>query len=124
MGGQPYWEDATSARIVFEYVAENSELYKVLLGEQGLGHVMHRILHYMAAFDEATLARFVPPDTEPLMPIHHFSPTDSGCLFCISQMVVRRRYALLSCRDGRDAAPNVWLLVCVALFKVCQLRSA
>lgn len=85
VGERPYWEDATSAQIVFEYVAENSELYKVLLGEQGLGHVMHRILHYMAAFDEIALARHVPPGAETIVPLPVLAQQLAGSLFALAK---------------------------------------
>ena len=84
-GKRPYWEDATSARIVFEYVAENHELYKVLLGDKGLGHVMHRILHYMAAFDEMTLGQHVRPGMEPLVPIPILAQQTAGAFFALAK---------------------------------------
>ncbi|MCB8943088.1 MAG: TetR/AcrR family transcriptional regulator [Ardenticatenaceae bacterium] len=85
VGERPYWEDATSAQIVFEYVAGNSELYKVLLGEKGLGHVMHRILRYMSAFDEVALARHMPPGTEPVVPIAVLAQQTAGALFALAK---------------------------------------
>lgn len=82
---RPYWEDAKSAEIVFEYVAENSDLYKVLLGEKGLGHVMHRILLYMATFDEHTLAQHVPTGKTPAIPIPIMAQQTAGGLFALAK---------------------------------------
>jgi AcrR family transcriptional regulator len=84
-GNRPYWEDATSAKIVFEYVAENCKLYKVLLGEKGLGYVMHRILHYMATFDEQALAQHVPQDVTPLIPIPILAQQTAGGFFALAK---------------------------------------
>lgn len=85
VGNRPYWEDATSAQIVFEYVAENHELYRVLLGEKGLGHVIHRILGYMSAFDEAALAQHVPPGSEPIVPLPVLAQQLAGALFALAK---------------------------------------
>jgi len=84
-GNRPYWEDATSARIVFEHVAENSKLYKVLLGEKGLGYVMHSILHYMATFDEQALAQHVPQGATPIIPIPILAQQTAGSFFALAK---------------------------------------
>jgi AcrR family transcriptional regulator len=85
VGKRPYWEDAASTQIVFEYVAENHELYKVLLGEKGLGYVIHRILGYMAAFDEAALAQHLPPGREPLAPLPVLAQQLAGAFFAVAR---------------------------------------
>jgi AcrR family transcriptional regulator len=82
-GERPFWEDATSAKLVFEYVAEHNELYKVLLGEKGLGHVIHRILHYIATFDELDLRRQLPEGTEPSIPIPILANHIAGGFFAL-----------------------------------------
>ena len=85
VGERPYWEDATSAQIVFEYVEENHALYKVLLGEKGLGHVMHRILHYLAAYDEIALAQHIPPGKTLAVPIPVLAQQTAGSLFALAK---------------------------------------
>lgn len=45
-----------SVKVVFEHAAEYADLYKVLLGANGQGVVMHRILNYIARHDEQWLA--------------------------------------------------------------------
>jgi AcrR family transcriptional regulator len=82
---RPYWEDAKSAEIVFEYVAENNDLYKVLLGEKGLGYVMHRILLYMATFDEQALAQHVPAGKNLIIPIPILAQQTAGGLFALAK---------------------------------------
>lgn len=49
------WQTPTAACIVFEYAAENEALFRTLLGKNGQGYVMYRILEYIARYDEALL---------------------------------------------------------------------
>ncbi|NJN55088.1 MAG: TetR/AcrR family transcriptional regulator [Anaerolineae bacterium] len=53
--GRPLWENPATIRIIFEYAAQNEALFKVLLGPQGQGYVMYRILNYIAQVDEEEL---------------------------------------------------------------------
>ena len=53
--GRPMWENPATIRLIFEHVAENAALYKVLLGPQGQGYVMYRVLNYIAQVDEDEL---------------------------------------------------------------------
>ena len=41
--------------MVFAHVAEHASLYKVLLGENGMGYVINRIIDYIARFGELQL---------------------------------------------------------------------
>ncbi|MCA9980010.1 MAG: TetR/AcrR family transcriptional regulator [Anaerolineales bacterium] len=45
---QPTWETLDSERLIFEHVAEHAAMYRVLLGEGGVGYVAHRIISYIA----------------------------------------------------------------------------
>lgn len=52
---KPIWENPEADEMVFVYVAENADLYRVLLGENGLGYVINRIIDYIAQFSERQL---------------------------------------------------------------------
>ena len=52
---KPIWENPEADEMVFAHVAENAELYRVLLGENGLGYVINRIIDYIAQFSEQQL---------------------------------------------------------------------
>lgn len=80
--GRPSWETPATAQIIFEYAAQNADLFKVLLGEHGQGYVMYRVLNYIAQEDEAELAEAFGPDGLPIpYPIlaRHFA----GALFAL-----------------------------------------
>lgn len=64
--GRPLWENTATIRIIFEYVAENAALFKVLLGPQGQGYVMHRVLNYIAQVDEEEMAAAFGEDALPI----------------------------------------------------------
>lgn len=53
--GKPPWESMVQAQVLFEHVDENFALYQAVLGQNGLGYVMHRILTYIAAHEEQEL---------------------------------------------------------------------
>lgn len=73
-----------SAKIVFEHAAEYADLYKVLLGANGQGVVMHRILHYIARHDEGWLAEEF-EDTAVSIPIPILARHFAGSLFsCVT----------------------------------------
>ncbi|GJM42494.1 MAG: TetR family transcriptional regulator [Ardenticatenaceae bacterium] len=52
---KPIWENPEADEMVFAHVAENADLYRVLLGENGLGYVINRIIDYIAQFSEIQL---------------------------------------------------------------------
>lgn len=80
--GQPIWENLPGAQIIFDHVAENASLYKVLLGENGFGYVINRVLAYMAAYDEKELRRHFKDEDFPL-PIPLVARHISGSLFAL-----------------------------------------
>lgn len=80
--GQPIWENLPGAQIIFDHVAENVSLYKVLLGENGFGYVINRVMAYMAAYDEKELRRYFKDEDLPL-PIPLVARHISGSLFAL-----------------------------------------
>lgn len=80
--GEMMWEDPISAQIIFEYVADNADLFKVLLGEHGQGYVMHRILEYIATKDEWEM-RQVYTDEMMAIPIPILARHFAGSLFSL-----------------------------------------
>lgn len=72
-----------SVTIVFEHAAEYADLYKVLLGPNGQGAVMHRILNYIARYDEVWLGKEFADTAMPIpLPIlaRHFSGSLYSCV--------------------------------------------
>ena len=49
----PIWENHEADELVFAHVAEHADLYRVLLGENGMGYVINRIIDYIAQYSEA-----------------------------------------------------------------------
>lgn len=49
---KPVWESPEADEMVFEHVAEHADLYRVLLGKNGLGYVINRVIDYIAHFSE------------------------------------------------------------------------
>lgn len=82
-GGAVHPELSISAKIVFDHAAEYADLYKVLLGANGQGSVVHRILNFMAMYDEHWLREEF-GDAELLVPIpivaRHFSGSLYSCV--------------------------------------------
>ena len=81
--GEVHKDLKISATIVFEHAAEYIDLYKVLLGPNGQGAVVHRILGYIAHYDEIWLRREF---EEAILPIpypilaRHFSGSLYACV--------------------------------------------
>ncbi len=80
--GRPLWENPATIRIIFEYAAENAALFKVLLGPQGQGYVMYRVLAYISQVDEEELQAAFGEDGLPIphaILARHFA----GALFAL-----------------------------------------
>ncbi len=43
------WSDVDAERLIFAHVAEHAVMYRVLIGDGGVGYVAHRIISYIAA---------------------------------------------------------------------------
>jgi AcrR family transcriptional regulator len=83
-GGDVHKDLTISVKVVFEHAAAYADLYKVLLGPQGQGLVMHRILNYMARHDEQWLAEEF-ADQEITIPIPILARHFAGSLFsCVT----------------------------------------
>lgn len=71
---KPIWENPEADEMVFMHVAEHADLYRVLLGENGLGYVINRVIDYIAQFSElqlrAGLGTAVPPTPIEIMARH------------------------------------------------------
>lgn len=80
--GQPHWQSHLSMQVIYEHVAERADLYKALLGHQGLGYVMHRILAYIARYDEVMLRQEL-GDQELSLPIPIMARHVAGSLFAL-----------------------------------------
>lgn len=52
---KPIWENPEADEMVFSHVAEHADLYRVLLGENGLGYVINRVIDYIAQYSELQL---------------------------------------------------------------------
>lgn len=52
---KPLWENPEADELVFVHVAEHADLYRVLLGENGLGYVINRVIDYIAQYSELQL---------------------------------------------------------------------
>ncbi len=81
-GGEIYKELSTSAAIVFEHVADHADLYKVLLGANGQGMVMYRILEYIARYDESWLRTAI-AEEQLTVPVPILARHFAGSLFSL-----------------------------------------
>ena len=74
------WENETAVAMVFEHVAENADLYKVLLGKKGLGYVINRIINYIAEYNSAEMRQCVDTTNLPI-PLELVSQHFAGSLY-------------------------------------------
>lgn len=65
----PIWDAPEIDLAVFEHVAEHAALYKVLLGERGMGYIINRILGYITDVSVELLEASLPQGRE--LPIPH-----------------------------------------------------
>lgn len=94
--GQAFWEDRTPELLTFRHVAEHAPLYKVLLGYRGMGHVIHRIVGYIARITQQKL-RYAHPRPHPAKSAAA-SPNNGPAIpdVIIAQHVAGSLFALLS----------------------------
>lgn len=79
----PVWEESRNDRLVFEHVAAHAPLYKVLLGERGMGYIVHRIITYIAGVSMRQLEQSLPPGAEPAIPAPVIAHHIAGSLFAL-----------------------------------------
>ncbi|MEM8863438.1 MAG: TetR/AcrR family transcriptional regulator [Chloroflexota bacterium] len=77
------WEEDTYDRLVFEHVAEHADLYKVILDQNGMGAVIHRIIDYIAAVAYRTTLNNVPENFEAQIPMEIISRHVAGSMFSL-----------------------------------------
>ena len=77
------WEDRTPELLTFRHVAEHAPLYKVLLGDRGMGYVIHRIIDYIARYTEEKWLRAVPNSQQPTLPTPIVAQHVAGSLFAL-----------------------------------------
>ncbi|MCB0005874.1 MAG: TetR/AcrR family transcriptional regulator [Anaerolineales bacterium] len=65
---------------IFIYVADNAELYRALLADNGVGYVAQQIIDYIAAVDEAQMRQAL-PEMELPMPLELLSRHIAGSFF-------------------------------------------
>ena len=79
---KPIWENPAADGIVFAHVAEHAELYRVLLGENGMGYVINRIIDYIAQFSELQLRAGL-GEEETYVPIEIMARHVAGSLYAL-----------------------------------------
>lgn len=79
---KPLWENPEADELVFVHVAEHADLYRVLLGENGLGYVINRVIDYIAQYSELQL-RVGLATAVPHAPIEIMARHVAGSLYAI-----------------------------------------
>lgn len=85
--GKPPWESMVYAQVLFEHVDENFALYQAVLGQNGLGYVMHQILAYITAHEEQELREYVKNAAAPIilpLPIPILARHVAGSIFALA----------------------------------------
>ncbi|MCB0037188.1 MAG: TetR/AcrR family transcriptional regulator [Anaerolineales bacterium] len=59
---RPQWETCEAEVLIFEHAAEHHQMYKVLLGENGVGYVVNRVIQYTAEVVEEDIRRYITED--------------------------------------------------------------
>ncbi|WP_420627198.1 TetR/AcrR family transcriptional regulator [Candidatus Leptofilum sp.] len=79
---KPIWENPEADEMVFAHVAEHADLYRVLLGENGMGYVINRVIDYIAQFSELQLRAGL-GNIELQLPIEIMARHVAGSLFAL-----------------------------------------
>lgn len=79
---KPIWDNPEVDEMVFAHVAEHAELYRVLLGENGMGYVINRVIDYIAQFSALQLQTGL-GDVEPHAPIEIIARHVAGSLYAL-----------------------------------------
>ncbi|MBV7333272.1 TetR/AcrR family transcriptional regulator [Chloroflexi bacterium TSY] len=77
------WGDCSSELMIFQHAADNAELYKVLLGERGIGYVKHQILGYIASTMMSDFERMSITDRDLTVPTEIAAQHIAGSLFAL-----------------------------------------
>jgi AcrR family transcriptional regulator len=81
--GDAIWDSRTPELLTFRHVAEHAALYKVLLGDRGMGHVIYRIINYIARFTQRKLLSAYPPQFSSGIPEAVVAHHVAGSLFAL-----------------------------------------
>ncbi|MBK7894078.1 MAG: TetR/AcrR family transcriptional regulator [Candidatus Promineifilaceae bacterium] len=79
---KPIWENPEADALVYTHVAEHADLYRVLLGENGMGYVINRIIDYIARFSELQLRAGL-GTVEPDIPIAIMARHVAGSIYAL-----------------------------------------
>lgn len=79
---KPIWENPEADALVFSHVAEHADLYRVLLGENGMGYVINRIIDYIAKFSELQLRAGL-GTADPHIPIEIMARHVAGSIYAM-----------------------------------------
>lgn len=77
---RPQWETYEAEVLIFEHAAEHHHMYKVLLGEHGVGYVVNRILQYIAVVVEEDLRRYIAEEAS-IVPLALVAQHVAGSLY-------------------------------------------
>lgn len=75
--------DRTPELMTFRHVAQHAKLYKVLLSDRGMGHVIYRIIHYIAHFAENKLLNAKPATHKSQIPDAIMAQHIAGSTFAL-----------------------------------------
>jgi AcrR family transcriptional regulator len=81
--GSAMLDDRTPELLTFRHIAEHAELYKVLLGDRGMGHVIYRIINYIARFTEHKLLATHSPHITTTIPQPIMAHHVAGSVFAL-----------------------------------------
>lgn len=76
-------DDRTPELMTFRHVAQHAKLYKVLLSDRGMGHVIYRIIHYIAHFAETKLLAVKPHRLKTSVPNELLAQHIAGSIFAM-----------------------------------------
>lgn len=106
----PIWEATEIDLATFRHVAAHVDLYKVILGERGMGYIINRILDYITELSEKLLVASFPQGTEPPVPAALMARHYAGSLYALLSWWVQNdmphppeymaRLSGEMCRDG------------------------
>lgn len=80
---QPIWDTPEIDRFVFQHVADHAELYKVILGERGMGYIINRILDFIAEVSIKLLKESLPAGAELPIPAELVARHYAGSLYAL-----------------------------------------
>ena len=77
------WDDPSDFQLVYEHAAEYAPLYKVLLGDKGRAHVIHRIIDYITEVQMATCQEVFPNVSGLSIPLEVINRHIAGSLYSL-----------------------------------------